>query len=174
MRYDLYSSETDDAWRYVLGTNGTRPLHVICLNPHTATQLVADWTVAKSERVALEAGYDSFVMLNLYPVRSRNVAALPLQPEGAAFARNKTSILSMLKGHSRPHILAAWGNDIAKRRFLIDMAVQIVGEAQPLNPIWFSLGAFTMGKHPRHPSRASNIEQLTEFDAGAYISRFTS
>ena len=173
MRYDVYSNDMDDAWRYVLGTSGSRPLLVIGLNPHKATQLVADRTVAKSERVALEAGYDSFVMLNLYPVRSQNVAALPLDAEGAAVTCNKTILLSMLEKQSRPNIWAAWGNDVERRSYLKESAVQIVRAAKPLQPVWFSLGDLTKRKHPRHPSRASNILQLIEFDANAYISRFT-
>ena len=66
--YEIYHSEHDDQWRYTLGTRGERPLITIGLNPSTATQLKLDNTVTKVTKVARQCGFDSFIMLNLYPV----------------------------------------------------------------------------------------------------------
>jgi hypothetical protein len=65
--YDIYSNAHDDAWRFTLGRSGKNPLLAVGLNSSTASREKSDITVAKVERIAERAGYDGFVMLNLYP-----------------------------------------------------------------------------------------------------------
>ena len=170
MRYPLYSSDENDTWRYVLGTVGVRSLFVVGLNPHKATQTESDRTVAKAEQLALDSGYDSFVMLNLYPVRSRTVADLPVQPKTTAVARNREAMLTLLRKYVAPHILLAWGDDLQKRMYLREAASHLITQAQPLCPSWHCLGPLTKRGNPRHLSRASNSWNLGAFDAESYIS----
>ena len=86
--YEIYHSEHDDQWRYTLGTIGKRPLITIGLNPSTATQEKLDNTVTKVEKVAQQCGFDSFIMLNLYPVRATDPQDLPSKPDPVAYERN--------------------------------------------------------------------------------------
>ena len=86
--YDIYQNDCQDKWRYTLGKAGANPLVVIGLNPSTATQEKADTTVAKAEKVALQQGYDGFIMLNLYPIRATDYRKLPVKVNATAFANN--------------------------------------------------------------------------------------
>ena len=90
--YEIYHSEHDDQWRYTLGTIGKRPLITIGLNPSTATQEKLDNTVTKVEKVAQQCGFDSFIMLNLYPVRATDPKGLPPKADPVAYERNLEAI----------------------------------------------------------------------------------
>ena len=74
--YDIYSNDRNDTLRFTLGKSGSRKLLTVGLNPSTATQETSDTTVAKVEGVAKRTGFDGFVMLNLYPIRSTDFNAL--------------------------------------------------------------------------------------------------
>ena len=75
--YDLYQCNKDDTSRYILGKDGDKKLFVIGLNPSTANKEKSDTTVAKVEKVAIDNGFDGFVMANLYPYRSTDPDGLP-------------------------------------------------------------------------------------------------
>ena len=55
--------------RYVLGTNGNKTLVVIGINPSTATDEATDKTISRVKNYAKAFGYDSFKMINIYPLR---------------------------------------------------------------------------------------------------------
>ena len=101
--YEIYHSEHDDQWRYTLGTIGKRPLITIGLNPSTATQEKLDNTVTKVEKVAQQCGFDSFIMLNLYPVRATDPQDLPPSAHPVPRKRNRAQIdPSIPQGSSAP------------------------------------------------------------------------
>lgn len=68
----LYEHSHNNRARYVLGTKGDNPLVCFGVNPGTAAPGALDPTLKSVERFANEHGYDSFIMLNLYPQRSTN------------------------------------------------------------------------------------------------------
>lgn len=100
--YDIYRNDRKDEWRYTLGKAGKNPLLVIGLNPSTATQEKADTTVAKVEQVALNNGYDGFIMLNLYPVRATDYRDLPTRVNPTAFAKNLDAIEEVVEAQPKP------------------------------------------------------------------------
>src|SRR5215831_16405411 len=94
--YDIYASGRHDRWRFALGKSGKRPLVVVGLNPNTATREKGDITATKVERLATRAGFDGFVLVNLYPVRAARCAALPARANRDAYAANLEQIGSLI------------------------------------------------------------------------------
>lgn len=151
--YDIYRNDRKDEWRYTLGKAGRTPLLAIGLNPSTATQEKADTTVAKVERVALNNGYDGFVMLNLYPIRATDYRNLPAEVNPTAFAKNLDVIEEVVSAQQNPVIWAAWGSSVEYHRYFIDARDQLVDRLAKYKAKWLRFGDLTTDGHPRHPSR---------------------
>jgi len=73
----IYSKSPDNKYRYALGTKGKKTLYCFGINPSTATPEKYDPTVTRVKKVALKNGFDSVVMLNIYPLRATNPDDLP-------------------------------------------------------------------------------------------------
>jgi len=166
--YDIYSNSRGDLWRFTLGKSGNRKLITIGLNPSTATKEKSDTTVAKVEQVARRNGFDGFVMLNLYPVRSTNFRALPVRANDEAFAENLRNIESVVAADSKPVVWAAWGNSILAREFFIESAKELFVRLQKYGTCWRHFGPFTASGHPRHPSRLQYAWAFSPFKAKNY------
>jgi len=109
-------------------------------------------------------------MVNLYPVRSREVKLLPQEPEMDAASRNEREIVKLTSDIDEPHIWAAWGNDIEKRSYLIAAVRSLAVALSPLHPVWMHFGELTQKGHPRHPSRLSYSWVLRSFNVTKYCS----
>ena len=68
----LYVPDFYSEYRYILGTKGEKPLICIGINPSTAAPDDLDNTLKSVERIALNNGYDSFIMFNVYAQRATN------------------------------------------------------------------------------------------------------
>lgn len=149
--YDIYHCDRDDQWRYTLGTTGKRPLLVIGLNPSTATQEKLDPTVTRVQKVAQQCGFDSFVMLNLYPVRATKPQDLPPKADPVAYERNLDEIEKAVAQHATPTIWAAWGESVVNRPYLIRARDELFQRLAKYTPQWRRFGDLTANGHPRHP-----------------------
>ena len=65
----LYVPNTYSEYRYILGTRGSHPLICVGINPSTAAPDALDPTLQSAQRIALNNGYDSFLMFNVYAQR---------------------------------------------------------------------------------------------------------
>lgn len=65
----LYVPNTYSEYRYILGTRGQKPLICVGINPSTAAPDALDPTLQSAQRIALNNGYDSFLMFNVYAQR---------------------------------------------------------------------------------------------------------
>ena len=65
----LYVPHTYSEYRYILGTRGLKPLICVGINPSTAAPDALDPTLQSAQRIALNNGYDSFLMFNVYAQR---------------------------------------------------------------------------------------------------------
>lgn len=168
--FSLYASGNDDKHRYVLGDPGERPLFTFGVNPHIANRTKSDRTVSLVRNVARNAGYDGFVMFNVYPVRSKTVDELPAEPDLVALEENACAIDHVLKQYRSPHIWAAWGNDVGQRPYLADTVAFLAHRLAKYEPKWLCFGKPTKLGHPRHPSRLSHEWQFHTFDISCYES----
>ncbi len=169
--YDIYTNSADDRWRFTLGKSGQRKLLTIGLNPSTATQEKSDTTVSKVEQVARQNGFNGFVMLNLYPVRSTDFNALPVNASERATAENLKIIEAIVAAETNPTVWAAWGKGIMARAFFVSSALALIERLQKYRANWQHFGPLTVAGHPRHPSRLNRAWKLTRFDAGGYARR---
>jgi len=167
--YDIYANAQDDSWRFTLGKSGLRKLLTIGLNPSTATQEKSDTTVAKVAGVAQRNGFDGFVMLNLYPLRSTDCQALPFDVDAEAFAENLSCIEAVVAADLTPVVWAAWGDNIQARSYFSASALELFARLQKYGTAWQHFGTLTKSGHPRHPSRLNYAWSFFEFDPCRYV-----
>ena len=94
----VYENTADNTARYTLGTLGERPLVCIGLNPSTAIPDRLDPTLTRVRAVAGLNEYDSFLMLNVYPLRSTDPEGLPGDLDPEAVKANAAQISAALEG----------------------------------------------------------------------------
>lgn len=167
--YDIYSSTRNDLWRFTLGKSGSRKLFTVGLNPSTATKEKSDTTVAKVEGVARRNGFDGFVMLNLYPVRSTDFNALPVDADAQAFSENLNCIEALVAAEPTSVVWAAWGDNIHARRYFVAAARELFSRLQKYDTAWLYFGPLTSSGHPRHPSRLNYAWSFSKLDTHDYV-----
>jgi hypothetical protein len=69
----IYEINDDNTCRFVLGTKGEKTLVCFGINPSTAEPGILDNTMKSVDRISKANGYDSWVMLNIYPQRAMNL-----------------------------------------------------------------------------------------------------
>ena len=172
--YDIYSNAQNDQWRFTLGKSGSRKLLTIGLNPSTATKEKSDTTIAKVESVAKRNGFDGFVMLNLYPVRSTDFNALPFEVDGQAFSENLNCIEEIVASNPKSVVWAAWGESIYARGYFSAAARELFSRLQKHNVAWWHFGTLTNSGHPRHPSRLNYAWSFAELDTQRYVQKIST
>lgn len=167
--FPIYSTSTNNSVRYYLGTKGKSPLIFCGLNPSTATSEKSDQTITKVKTFASNFGYDSFLMINLYPKRSTEPSDLPTKFDDKLLTKNIKNISSLLNNYHNPDMLVCWGNNIVIRDYLNICAKEIGILLGPKFRMVYQLGSLTDMGHPRHPSRITYDVQMNRFDFKTYI-----
>lgn len=163
----IYERSDDELARFVLGTKGTNPLVCVGLNPSTAEPGRLDPTLTRVAKVATATGHDSFLMLNLYALRSTDPRLLPRTADPSLTAANEERIAAAIAG--RPlSVWAAWGALIALRSYLPGLLDGIADQPALQQCRWVSRGPLTKAGHPRHPLYVRTTESLVAFDLAAY------
>lgn len=166
----IHDSSSDGGARFTLGTVGENPLVCFGINPSTATPAKLDPTVTRVRNRAERNGFDSWVMLNVYPQISTDPVGIHREFDPVLKAENERHIVSLIDG--RPlRLLAAWGGLIGSRRYLPSLLADIVRTTDAAGCKWVSIGEPLPGGHPRHPSRARNDFALEAFDVDSYLRR---
>jgi len=163
----LYEHTSDNAARYIVGTVGERPLICFGINPSTAEPNRLDPTVNLVRRQAEERGYDSFVMLNVYPQRATDPDDLHKAPCPVLQAENERQIAGLIDGKAYT-LWAAWGALICKRPYLIPLVRRIIVLSELQNCQWVSRGKSTKDGHPHHPLYVRKEARFETFDVGMY------
>jgi len=167
----IYINNNDNSCRYALGTEGIKPLIVIGINPSTADDKNPDRTINRVKGFAEGNGYDSFIMLNLYPQRTPFPSDLHSTMELSIHNQNLKTISDILAKNSNATILAAWSEKIVVRKYLKECLKAIFETTKKFNVNWINLGELTKSGHPRHPLYASYSLALTNFDIANYIEK---
>lgn len=167
---EIYANNSDNSCRFILGTLGQRPLYVIGLNPSTADDKKADQTIIKVIGFANRHGFDSFIMLNLYPKRTPYPDKLDKALDQGLLLQNINEILKITKKTKDPSFLAAWGETIRVRDYFVTCLRDLVDATKKNKNIkWLKIGDLTQSGHPRHPSRPAYRLGLTDFDIDDYL-----
>lgn len=164
----LHEGTENNSSRFVLGTVGERPLVCFGLNPSTAVPSNLDRTLARVQAVASLNGYDSFLMLNVYPLRSTDPAQLPLVADPELVESNALQIAKALND-TEPDVWAAWGALITKRQFLAPALLELLKLPELRKARWFSRGPVSKDGHPHHPLYIKDTDPLVPFDIENYL-----
>ena len=158
-------------YRYSLKGNAAaiNPLIVIGLNPSTADEEKPDQTMKRVVSLMEINGFDGFVMLNLYPLRTpypKKLKSIGIDSE--EHKTNLEKIDSCIKYISKPTILLAFGANIAKIKGLANCFKDIVEQCKSYNPDWCCLDK-TKDGHPKHPLFLPEDLRLQDFDIDDYL-----
>jgi len=166
----IYSPNSGNSARALLGTHGVQPLVCVGINPSTAAPGDLDRTVATVRRVAVKHGFDSFMMLNVYPQRATDPRDMHVTMDAQLHAWNMESIAQFVGGRSLS-VWAAWGTLIGKRRYLPQALRDISAMPELVNASWLSRGPRSKAGHPHHPLYVRADAELDSFDLRAYLAR---
>lgn len=164
----------DNRFRYVLRRVGERPLITIGLNPSTAAPGNPDPTIKAVERHVLRLGYDSWVMLNLFPLRETNPNLLPAEAPGGCMEAALPAITAVLQSCKDAPVWAAWGAHIHLRTYLLTGLKLLVDLPEIRSRSWFHIGALTKQGHPRHPLYLAGNQPAAPFNIADYMASQSS
>ena len=157
--------------RSLLGTRGLKPLICVGINPSTAAPDALDPTLQSAQRIALNNGYDSFLMFNVYAQRATRPDDMEPTCNAALHAENRKAFRYLLSLSEQPAIWAALGNIIEKRDYLMDCMRDFAADGQAAGARWFTAGPLLKSGHPHHPLYLKAATPLQPFDIDAYLNR---
>ncbi|MGL1891134.1 MAG: DUF1643 domain-containing protein [Spirochaetaceae bacterium] len=163
----IYKNSLDNRQRYVLGEEGSKILVCIGINPSTAEPNNLDNTLIRVKNRALSLGYDSWIMINVYPQRATNPDKLHKNLHLDIHKKNILEISETLKGRNFD-VWAAWGTLLTKRKYLkrcLSDIVDVLGDGFD----WFTIGKRSVDGHPHHPLYLTNGLPLDSFSISSYI-----
>ena len=102
----LFVPNTYTEYRYILGTRGARPLICLGVNPSTAAPEHLDPTLQSVQRIALNNGFDSFIMLNVCAQRATSPSDMALEPSARLHAENVRAFVYALSLSDAPSVWA--------------------------------------------------------------------
>ena len=156
----------DNNYRYALGVNGKNPLIFFGINPSTATPENYDQTMKRAKYFALKNNYDSWIMFNIYPQRATNPNNLANECDENIHKENIKIINKLIPSNST--IVAAWGNLITKRAYLINCLIDIVKALKNKEIKWKRISCLTKKGNPKHLLYLSNDEKMFDFNIEEY------
>jgi len=165
----IYKHNKDNSSRYILGTKGEKPLICFGVNPSTAEPGKLDSTMKSVERIARNNGYDSFIMLNLYPQRATDPNDMDVLRNNIEHLENIRYIQEVLGENVA--IWAAWGTLIEKRSYLCSCLEEIVEASERYNCKWVTFGKRSKAGHPHHPLYLAKDSVAEEFDVLEYLEK---
>ena len=166
----LYSNSTTDKERFILGESGENPLVCIGVNPSTAKPENLDNTLIQVKARALALGYDSWIMINLYPQRATDPDDIHKNLNHKIHRQNLKEIKKYLSGSY--DIWAAWGTLIEKRSYLI-RCLKDIHEVLGSDCRWFIIGKRSFKGHPHHPLYLKKKMKLDGFDILDYMKKLS-
>ena len=167
----LYVPDHYSEYRYLLGTLGQHPLICIGINPSTAVPDRLDNTLKSAERIALNNGYDSFIMFNVYAQRATDPDDMERVLNPVLHRENMKAFSWLLSRFSSPPDLwAAWGAIIEKRPYLPGCVLDMVDIGRSFSAKWYTAGPRSKAGHPHHPLYLKKDSSLDPFlDLDTYL-----
>ncbi|MBE6983639.1 MAG: DUF1643 domain-containing protein [Ruminococcaceae bacterium] len=165
----LYAPNFYSEYRYILGTRGKNPLICIGINPSTAKPGDLDNTLKSVERIALNNGFDSFIMFNVYAQRATNPDDMEQSCNLQLHKENMEAFSYVLSLSKKPAVWAAWGTIIEKRPYLPGCLRDMLEIGNRYGASWYCAGSVSKKGHPHHPLYLRKDEKIRPFDTLAYL-----
>lgn len=166
----IYDSSEDNRYRFVLGTAGDNPLICVGVNPSTAEPDHLDKTLESVNRMALSNGFDSWIMINLYPQRATEPNDMDRECNVEQANNNFEKIKELLSQYQKITIWAAWGTLIEKRPYLKNQLKRLIQIGDDLHCEWITFGKRTIKGHPHHPLYLSHDSNKQNLEIDDYYS----
>ena len=163
----LYVPNKYDEYRYILGTRGQNPLIVIGANPSTASPERLDPTLRSAERIAAYNGYDSFLMLNVYPQRATDPKLVEKEGNEFLMHENVRALEYSLSLSPTKNVWCAWGNVIEGRPYMKKGARDEIAAGEKLGANWLCAGPPLKSGNPHHPLYLKTQTKLMPFEPGS-------
>lgn len=155
----------DNSARFLLGqifNPRGRTLIWVGVNPSKAApgEENLDNTIRKIRKISQYNGYENWIVINLYPQRTPNPDALHTVADAVLIRENLQNIQETLEQHTQADIVLAYGNLIAKRKYLQQCYNQILllAESRQIKVI-----KLTKKNNPVHPLYQANSSTLIDF-----------
>lgn len=165
----LYIPPRYSEYRYILGTRGEKPLICIGINPSTAAPGALDNTLKSVERIALNNGFDSFIMFNVYAERATLPSDMDIECNAYLHRENMKAFEYILRRTPTCALWAAWGTIIEQRAYLRDCVRDMISIAQSCGAKWYTAGKRSKKGHPHHPLYLRKNSPLEAFDVCEYV-----
>ena len=159
----LYVPNSYDEYRYILGTRGNNPLIVIGANPSTAAPDNLDPTLKSAQRIARSNGYDSFLMLNVYPQRSTDPKLMEKDVNEFLLGENIKALEHALSLSPTKDVWCAWGNVIENRNYMKKGVRLEIEAGNKLGAKWLCAGEVLKSGNPHHPLYLKADTKLNPF-----------
>lgn len=164
--------------RFILGKKGVNNLLVIALNPNTAAGNQHDSTTRNIEKIALQNGFDGWVLFNLSPVRDPKPESLMLNEDTALQEENFKQFCKIVndKEWNIQNVWLTWGNGVMDRAYLKKTAIKMLEQLAFKPAIKYFCIKRTQQHHPYHSAqrvlnsffKKEDIISLRSFPAQAY------
>lgn len=124
-------------------------INFIMLNPSTATEQFNDPTVARCETMAIQRGFGSMVVTNIFAYRATDPLNMRAMKDGAVGVENDKHIVEIAK--EADFVVCAWGNhgnflergkrvrELLLRENINMHCIKISGQGQPVHPLYQKL-----------------------------------
>ena len=152
----IHYNTNDNKYRYALGEikeNYDSILICFGINPSEATPEKLDPTTKRIKKIALEHGYDSWIILNICAQRATNPNKMDEEQNLILHNDNLSIITNLLSNYSHcSDILFAYGDLISKKYYLKKNLCEIINIIKTTDYIGncYCLGTTKAG-HARHP-----------------------
>lgn len=167
----IYQTNADNTARFVLGTEGKNTLIVMSINPSHGSPTQTTPTLGTIRHIAADYGYDSWIVLCLYPQRATHLNELAEMPDQALIEENDRVINEVLSRYPNHKIWAAWGTHYNDRYYFPQCLENIVKIADKYHDTWMNYGPLDDGGTPRYCLYLDNGEGWSDFDVHAYLNR---
>ena len=121
------------------------------------------------DRLPMNNGYDSFVMINVYAQRATSPKDMALSCHTELHRQNLEAFRYALSLSEEPAVWAAWGNIIEMRPYLKECLRELITVSFEFGTKWYRCGAISKKGHPHHPLYLRKDAPLEVFDMKNYI-----
>ena len=166
----VYEQSEDRKSRFLLGKKGKKTLICCGVNPSTASPNDLDPTMKNIDALAKTNGYDSYLMINLYPMRATNPNDMHEVMDEKIVEKNLEYIAQVLAS-TECDIWGAWGNLIKTRKYLKYCLEKIIEISDTYQCNWYTIGQKTKEGHPHHPLYLNRECKTEPFDIHEYVKK---
>ena len=184
--YCVDANSKDKQVRYLLGKGKINKDTVIIIgvNPSTADEKKEDATMTRVKNKLDRSEYNSFVMINIFPLRKTKPQELPkindlTGNDEFLHKQNLSAISYILKEMQKDisnnsiekdiKVWCAWGSTIDDRKYLRGYLKDIIELLNKYNVNYYHVGPISKNGNPHHPLFVSVSYNLEDFNINEYI-----